>query len=408
MNRKQFLQSGAAIIGSALLPDALLASRGVAKSKGKAPLAIAMWDFSWLERRWPGAGYEDWDAALSALKLRGYNAVRIDAFPHFVAFQPHSDRLLKPVWDQNAWGSPDINKVRILPALIEFVGKCQKRNIKVALSSWYREDADNVRMKIVSPDIMGDIWLATLDALKRAGLIDAIVYLDFCNEWPGSLWAPYLKPQLEWGDWKAETSKAFMARSIAKVRQDYPDLPMLYSFDNDRVEDYLEHDLSSFDLLEHHIWAAKENKSEFYELTGNSKINGLFDPAAFRALILNAEKTYRDRPEYWQGLLAAKIDRIAAVSRRLNKGLSTTEGWALVDYKDWPLLKWDWVKELCATGVMRAAGSGQWLAMATSNFCGPQFLGMWRDVEWHQRMTQIIRTAPVHNGLQHGRMWARL
>jgi hypothetical protein len=27
-------------------------------------LAIAMWNFSWLERRWPGAGYEDWDRAL--------------------------------------------------------------------------------------------------------------------------------------------------------------------------------------------------------------------------------------------------------------------------------------------------------------------------------------------------------
>ena len=21
--------------------------------------AVTMWDFSWLERRWPGAGYED-------------------------------------------------------------------------------------------------------------------------------------------------------------------------------------------------------------------------------------------------------------------------------------------------------------------------------------------------------------
>ena len=43
------------------------------------PLAITMWDFSWLERRWPGAGYEDWDLALDGLALRGYDAVRIDA-----------------------------------------------------------------------------------------------------------------------------------------------------------------------------------------------------------------------------------------------------------------------------------------------------------------------------------------
>jgi hypothetical protein len=28
------------------------------------PRAITMWDFSWLERCWPGAGYEYWDKAL--------------------------------------------------------------------------------------------------------------------------------------------------------------------------------------------------------------------------------------------------------------------------------------------------------------------------------------------------------
>jgi hypothetical protein len=45
------------------------------------PIAIAMWDFSWLERRWPGAGYENWSVALDELVERGYDAVRIDAYP---------------------------------------------------------------------------------------------------------------------------------------------------------------------------------------------------------------------------------------------------------------------------------------------------------------------------------------
>lgn len=37
-----------------------------------APFAITMWDFSWIERRWPGAGYEDWDQVLTELTERGY------------------------------------------------------------------------------------------------------------------------------------------------------------------------------------------------------------------------------------------------------------------------------------------------------------------------------------------------
>ena len=32
------------------------------------PLAITMWDFSWIERRWDGAGFEDWNAALDGVR----------------------------------------------------------------------------------------------------------------------------------------------------------------------------------------------------------------------------------------------------------------------------------------------------------------------------------------------------
>ncbi|HEY7307481.1 MAG TPA: cellulase-like family protein [Bryobacteraceae bacterium] len=34
--------------------------------------------------------------------------------------------------------------------------------------------------------------------------------------------------------------------------------------------------------------------------------------------------------------------------------------------------------------------------MATSNFNGPQFAGMWRDVDWHRRMTDTIHSASVN------------
>ena len=88
--------------------------------------------------------------------------------------------------------------------------------------------------------------------------------------------------------------------------------------------------------------------------------------------------------------------------------LITTECWAIVDYKDWPLLKWDWVKDLCAIGARRAASSGRWLAIATSNFCGPQFVGMWRDVAWHQQLTQAIKSAEISPDLRRGRLYERL
>ena len=71
-----------------------------------APRAITMWDFSWLERRLPGAGYEDWDKVLGELKERGYNAVRIDAYPHLLAENPEKEWILHELWSIQNWAAP--------------------------------------------------------------------------------------------------------------------------------------------------------------------------------------------------------------------------------------------------------------------------------------------------------------
>src|SRR5271165_680716 len=140
MNRKQFLQrlalAGAGLAGTVPLMRAPLA----AESETKRPRAIAMWDFSWLERRWPGAGYEDWDSILDELKKRGYDAVRIDAYPHLVATAADRTWELLPCWNQQVWGSPARNRVRVQPELNQFIRKCGDRGLRVALSTWFRQD----------------------------------------------------------------------------------------------------------------------------------------------------------------------------------------------------------------------------------------------------------------------------
>lgn len=73
----------------------------------------------------------------------------------------------------------------------------------------------------------------------------------------------------------------------------------------------------------------------------------------------------------------------------------STECWAIVNYKDWPGLDWAWVKELCEFGVRAAAQTRQWAVIASSNFCGPQFHGMWDDVAWHRRVTDVIHTGEL-------------
>ena len=136
-----------------------------------------MWDFSWLERRWPGAGYEDWDSVLGELVERGYDAVRMDPYPHLLAVAPDREWTLPPCWNQQDWGSPASIRVTVREPLLEFLRLCRRRGVRVALSSWFRQDADEVRLRIRSPLDHADVWIRTLRLLEQAELLDDNILL---------------------------------------------------------------------------------------------------------------------------------------------------------------------------------------------------------------------------------------
>lgn len=356
------------------------------------PLAITMWDFSWLERRWPGAGYESWDEALDALVLRGYDAVRIDAYPHFIAHDPRRTWELLPVWTQNMWGAPARCQVQVLPALLQFMEKCAVRGIKVGLSTWFRQDTDDIRMRIKTPNDLVQIWRATLQAIQAAGLMDTVLYLDLANEFPVRIWAPFLYTPNAESDYSPADALVtrWMDEALTTLRAEYPTLPMCFSLSHD-LHNCRQFNMSTHDLLEIHIWMTQY--SDFYDRVGYHFT--LFDPVGYDNMARTANATYAEKPDFWHACLRTGIDMIAAWSAEINKPLMTTECWAVVDYKDFPMLSWDWVKALCEVGVRHASASGRWIALGTSNFCGPQFVGMWRDIEWHQRMTEIIHSGTL-------------
>lgn len=392
-------------LGAAALSPTPAIAAAPRRRRGR-PLAIAMWDFSWLERRWHGAGYEDWDVALRELVERGYDAVRIDAYPHLVAADGAREWLLKPVWNNQDWGAPTLTRVTVLPALTQFIARCRAHGVRVALSTWFREDADNVRQRIKTPAALADIWRQTLRAIERAGLLDSIVYVDFCNEWPGPIWATFLDPPLQWGAWRDPRSLTWMRDAIAALRPDYPDMPLLFSGTAGEIADYASGDASMMDACEYHIWMANGNRNEFAKAVGYK--GDRFSDEGYHNLQLKAYDVYTARADYWRKSLTDQIAAAATASRTARLPMITTECWGIVDYKDWPLLRWDWVKELCALGTLEASKTGRWLAIATSNFCGPQFQGMWRDIAWHRALTKAIKQGPVDPALQSGRLWAQL
>jgi hypothetical protein len=361
------------------------------------PLAITMWEFSWLERKWPGAGYEDWDRALSELVERGYDAVRIDAFPHLVFFEPEKEHLLLPHWSVQDWGSPGINRVQVQPALNMFLKKCSTYGIKAGLSSWFRNDEHDLRMKLDTPEKLGEAWLSVLRSIDAEGLLDSIFYVDLCNEWTGPDWCPFFEndpPEAVWTGWDTAKSKGWMKRATAVIREQYPDIPLTFSFTGEVTTGTLaKGPFPMLDFLEQHIWMSGCHGDEYYREVGYAYDR--FEGTSYRNLALNGKRVYEERKAYWQDGLKEQIGLAAKWSEKLGTALMTTECWGLVDFKDWPLLDWEYVKELCALGTATAAATGRWVAIATSNFCGPQFTGMWRDGEWHRQLTGLIHGSGI-------------
>jgi Sugar-binding cellulase-like len=362
-----------------------------------APKAIAMWDFSWLERRWEGGGYEDWAQALDELVERGYDVVRIDAFPHLIDVDPSKSFDLIPVWDQHDWGSPTAVTVQVQPALNEFIRLAGERGVAVSLSSWFRRDTTDARLLLRTPADLARAWNVTLRGIEAAGLLEHIWFVDLCNEWANPTWAPYL---YDWSDdakpesllRTGEVVRAWTAEALAGVRAEFPGLPLCFSF-SDQLASWREQDVSDFDLIEPHVWMAQDVSTGFYAELNYDMRGSSFDPEQYRVLAGGADTLYRSNPDGWKRRLSAAIADMADWSRATGLPLVTTECWAIVNWKDGEGLPWEWVKELCAHGVREAIDQGRWIGMATSNFCGPQYRGMWNDVDWHRHQTDAIKSS---------------
>lgn len=350
------------------------------------PYAIAMWDFSWLERRFPGGGYEDWDKALDELCRRGYDAVRIDAYPHLVSRDPEARWRLLPCWDQHDWGASTPCTVQVQPALNEFLSKCRQRGVRVGLSTWLRQDEENNDLRITSPRVLADLWDKTLQTIPDE-LRETILYIDLLNELPLKIYARFLDRSLDLRR-SGPYLNGWMREAVEALHEAYPAIPM--SFSSAMLPDWPQEDIGFMDFADLHLWMSS---GEFFEIIDYRYEN--FDPAGYEKIKARAEALYRINPEYWQKNLRDKIEAVRDYSRKTGKPMICTECWALTNYKDMPGLGWEWVRELCEAGVQAACATGRYAAIATSNFCGPQFKGMWEDEEWHRRLTGLIRRSAM-------------
>lgn len=389
----------------------------------KHPLAIAMWDYSWLLRHHRQGAFENWDETLDALVVRGYNAIRIDCFPQLVAagedgkiqqafYHP------KSAFDLTLWGNEYSIWTRPREALLEFLPKCRERGIYVGLASWFLDHNTGRTGEFIGEDSLVRVWDETLEFLAAHGLLENVIYVDLLNEYP--LWHGYgwltrrlaelgdnpkvelkigevheqrvldgLAADRKYNERQVAFYNRFINQVIVRLNDKWPSLDFFASVSKAFDVPWQDMDFSRFAALDLHIW--------FVHNRAFSLETGYFRDIHPHANDLAFAPCFKKLTAYWQrhkpeltGWMDSEMWEVAARGSELGIPVGNTEGWGPICWMDHPELTWDFVKasgELCVELAVKHGYS----FICTSNFTHPQFPGIWNDVEWHQRLTACIR-----------------
>lgn len=431
-DRRKFLKSGSIATASAMVLPAQLIGRDKHTLKTnralrtdlmqmKKPVAIAMWDYSWLLRHHKYGDFEDWEKVLDQFVERGYNALRIDCFPQFIAADSkgeiQEDFLhVREAWKPAYWGNDFTMRSQPRKGLIEFLTKCKERGIYIGLSTWFMSHGTERNLEANSIRDFVRVWDETLQFIHDHHLMDNVIYVDLLNEYPlwhGLEWFKtemnqrgneklfkennpdanvpdevFNKRKQGYTQFQADFFQGFIDDSIKQLKAKWPNLPFFASFPG--AANLYSVDVSKFGAIDPHYWFS--HHGEFNKQTGLASLH------MFRSeKQSHFEENYKKVMTYWNkhkqeltDWMEGRIKKAAALGKKYNIPVGNTEGWGAVFWQDHPLTGWEFIKEAADVSVDLAVKHG-YKFICTSNFTHPQFKGMWEDVRWHRGITSRIK-----------------
>lgn len=418
-NRREFIKSSLALLAASNFSSCASPEAGLPRSSESTnkALAINMWDFTWLLRSHPGGGFENWDRVLDELVERGYNALRIDCFPQFVAENDVGES--QDIYDIPAnkgralWGNQKAISIDPKVALKSFLRLCKTRSIKIVLSSWFLSHGTKRNQGFKGVEGLVRAWDETLQFLQYNSLLEDVYYIDILNEfplWHGYAWLTNSIKKLEdhkiqknprWDFLNKQNKKHFNVEQIKfynhflnsvlrQLKAKWPNLLFTVSQTNTLNVPWQDMDMSHLDALDIHLWMVYNKK--FSEQTK------YFD----NIHILSGEKKTKDSLQlidnYWTDQKAELTswldDQILLRSQKarlINIPLGNTEGWGAVMWEENKNYSWDFIKESGLIGA-RIGKKYNYAFNCSSNFNHPHFTGLWNDIEWHKEVTSIIKS----------------
>ncbi|UVI33385.1 cellulase-like family protein [Paenibacillus spongiae] len=365
--------------------------------------AIAMWDFSWLTCRYRGGGFEHWERALDELAARGYNAVRIDAFPHLIASDHDGNRcdtfrMYPRNFGFSFWGNAFTVDIRPGEALVRFLKACESRNISVGLSTWLVE-SDPVRSgKLGGIDDFIRIWDETMLYLEEHDALGPVMYVDVLNEYPyfhGFHWLKLKMEELKEPKTAGRTAngaqqsfyREAIGEALMSLRTRWQDTDWFASQTQNVWTEDIDMDYSTFDLLDIHLWFVHNRELA----KGDPFLAAQYEDREWGPIYSRTMELWREGKDKYVSWLEGKVAEMCGVADRWSLPIGNTEGWGAIFWDEHPSLDWNWIRETAEIGARTGRRFG-YSFNCTSNFCHPYFTGYWEDADWHREMTGIIRS----------------
>lgn len=385
------------------------------------PLAIAMWDYSWLLRHHKSGSFKNWDMVVDGLAERGYNAVRIDCFPQFVAAD-EDGRVqeeffhIRETWKPAYWGNQFSMYSRPREGLVEFIKKCEERDIYIGLATWFMPHGTQRNLEFEGVDGFVRAWDETLAFLQQNDCLGHVIYVDLLNEYPlwhGFEWfkkemnirgneklfkennpdanvpdeAFQKRKNSSFNVLQREFYQGFMDNVITRLKRKWPGLRFFASQTGGAWQQI---DHSDFGAIDPHFWMSQNPDFNSKTMVGRLHLFRSPKDSNFREGYEKVMNYWRENKDNLSAWMEGRIKAVAKIGKKYGVPVGNTEGWGAVFWQDHPLTGWEFIKEAADVSVDLALKHG-YKFICTSNFTHPQFTGMWDDVAWHKSITGRIR-----------------
>jgi len=370
-----------------------------------APLAISMWDFSWLTGHHAGGPYEDLARRVEEAAERGYNTLRIDCFPsHLLEGRSTFPKRFGQSASIPCWGDTLVaHEQNVLKKVSQLAEACRKHGIWLGLDSW-----DKAHMightRMIAPQEeeaiftrFSQTWVKAIKLMREEGILERAAWIAPMNEVPhfGSRCLLSVRNagtknldegRTEFASKEDELSSIYrrinhwMAEAI-KAETAKEGIPLSYS--SLGAEPYGQYLTDIYDVVDIH----------FMPNAIGRKSSRLSEMETWDLKKCSAEWQAACRANYGKMIARARdffINSLKRCATDSGKQLVpiVTESFGPCYFPDHEDVDWTWYK-IYNSDAARVIASMPYAGTTLSNYAEPLFR-LWNDLDWHRNSNQYI------------------